>query len=761
MKLQRLRELQLQCNLSQPGVGVDLISSNFVTARINAGLTQEELAQSAGVDLKWVRLAENSCVDVAIGVMNKLVSTLNVSISDIFSKVPLQLRARFEAGDPYSSLIEHSSLILSYFKTFEGCEKNEVDRFISHVMECVVTFKRKPVVGLSGRFDSGKSTLINTLLGENILPTAYQPMTHIPTFVVHTDCRPKWLKDDEFVAIFPHSDLSKVIASDSPNDALFVGGKECLFEATSHRGGNRSEASKLAVVFSSNKVLKTCSFLDLPGYSHDNKDKLLAVKFQKSIDILIYTSPLISCMDQSDLLYLNQHLTAMGQPFHTFDSFPTLSNLFLVITRCGREESDEDIKDAIDILSLRMYKHYTKTLVKKLEQTTRRDINLEILRSRIFPFSTESTARRDRFIYSLNHVLEHILPNIWIELARKGVSRSIDASKIDIRRLRDEVRILLEKQEEAQENYEILSKNMPKIKSKCDLVRNRTEIKCSELSEISINKFKCFYSEIVNVASLVKEIDTQYDSRAKAEKHLSGYIYERLSAKAGDVLAENAETFSTSLEESLSDLHTEIRASLPPILDCSEYGVEFDVSQLKNIFFGGIVGLGSFGALSVWAAIAAAGSNLGAYVLVAKVAGLLSLVGLNVGSAALVSLVAALGGPIVVATGLGLLVAAGAWLVKWLIDPTWQEMLAEKLISHLTSKKAEEKFCSFIEKYWVDTNIAAASGLRSIEEHYEDKLQELRSVANPEHGTLDSLRSRMDSYDNLLCFFEDMPRFLV
>ena len=45
----------------------------------------------------------------------------------------------------------------------------------------------KNIVALGGGFSSGKSTFLNSVLGEDILPSAITPSTSVPTYIVYGD----------------------------------------------------------------------------------------------------------------------------------------------------------------------------------------------------------------------------------------------------------------------------------------------------------------------------------------------------------------------------------------------------------------------------------------------------------------------------------------------------------------------------------------------------------------------------------------------
>ena len=47
-------------------------------------------------------------------------------------------------------------------------------------------FESKQLIGVGGAFSSGKSMLLNTIIGEDLLPTNTAPSTVVPTFIIHS-----------------------------------------------------------------------------------------------------------------------------------------------------------------------------------------------------------------------------------------------------------------------------------------------------------------------------------------------------------------------------------------------------------------------------------------------------------------------------------------------------------------------------------------------------------------------------------------------
>ena len=94
-------------------------------------------------------------------------------------------------GTPYRDFVKRLHILADYFdNNAEMASVDDSSQTYKSLQEHISTFLRKPLVGLSGRYDSGKSTLINELLGKDILPTSYQPMTSIPVVIMHSDMKP-------------------------------------------------------------------------------------------------------------------------------------------------------------------------------------------------------------------------------------------------------------------------------------------------------------------------------------------------------------------------------------------------------------------------------------------------------------------------------------------------------------------------------------------------------------------------------------------
>jgi hypothetical protein len=111
--------------------------------------------------------------------------------------------------------------------------------------------------------------------------------------------------------------------------------------------------------------------------------------------------------------------------------------------------------------------------------------------------------------------------------------------------------------------------------------------------------------------------------------------------------------------------------------------------------------------------------NLGGYILVAKLASVLSAVGLSVGSTSLVTLVAAIGGPVTLAIGLAALLTLSVWA---LLGESWQSRLAKKIANILTEKEFLKKVENGVNSFWEQTWRAFEAGANEIERKFAQYL---------------------------------------
>jgi hypothetical protein len=214
-------------------------------------------------------------------------------------------------------------------------------------------------------------------------------------------------------------------------------------------------------------------------------------------------------------------------------------------------------------------------------------------------------------------------------------------------------------------------------------------------------------------------IEYRYDNKKEAQQLAAGYLVDSVQTLINNGVKVKANELGEEIDIFLDGYGPAIdKASL------QEGGWDFNA---RVAFMSAMSGIGTIGALAAWASIAAAGSNLGAYILIGQVVGWLSSIGISLGGAGTVmTFVSAIGGPIT----LGIAVAIGVVLAVFSIfSGSWQTKLAKKIHEGMVKEQAEKKMCEGVAKYWADTKSAFEIAVTKTEEAYQNKLESLYVLA--------------------------------
>ena len=143
--------------------------------------------------------------------------------------------------------------------------------------------------------------------------------------------------------------------------------------------------------------------------------------------------------------------------------------------------------------------------------------------------------------------------------------------------------------------------------------------------------------------------------------------------------------------------------------------------DFTRAFASGLTGLSAYGALALWASIVAGGSNLGAYILVAKVVSFLGSLGISLGGTATVaSAISAIGGPVTIAIMLAVISAVAAFGI---ISGTWKARVSNKIVKAFEKNNTLSQFLDALDEYWNDTASALTSALKSMHTQAKQEYQ--------------------------------------
>ena len=150
-----------------------------------------------------------------------------------------------------------------------------------------------------------------------------------------------------------------------------------------------------------------------------------------------------------------------------------------------------------------------------------------------------------------------------------------------------------------------------------------------------------------------------------------------------------------------------------------------------SAFVGGMAGLTSFGAMAGY--VATISSNLGAYILVGKAAGVLTSLGITSSVTTLPTLVAATGGPV----AWGVAIAAVVGLLVYRLFANWKKALAKSVVKGLESSNTLSNVEADITRYWQDSRNALRASVDSLKNETDAFIRHLYAEANIEYQQQD------------------------
>lgn len=570
---------------------------------------------------------------------------------------------------------------------------------------------RKPRMGVFGHFDMGKSRLCNLLLGGDFLPTSYQPTTSMACILRHISDKPVWQDEDVWI-MGKDFDLQKVDEEQHCKDNLiFSTDLSSLKDNVSHKD-NTDDINEgyYAIVYLDSSLLLSCDLLDMPGYENDEKDLSRTELASTFVDVVLYLSTAQGFLGKNDLDYIGSLLNVL--PSYENEEIKSLDNIFIIATRSDIIDNHDDRILILDKAAKRAFKHLD---LKLDEREAKKSISENDFRERFFTFSANNNNQdlREGFISDLSKLLGKKLPN-WISLNfYQSMNKSIDKIQKKYSVEANNLSKIIEQRNKSRESLNSL-KGLEEF-SKIERKKKTEEIKESikNYKRDSVQEARRVIKGYLDVGNIERMIESRYDSKKEAKELASSYLSESIQHQINKILNHKSQQLSTSIDALLESYNQNHSLNV---------NIELGFDS-KGVFMGAIAGLTTFGALATWATVVAAGSNLGAYLLIPSVVSFLSGLGISVGgTSAAISLVAALGGPITIGIGIAVLIG-GAF--AWLGGSSWQKRMAEKISDIFKKEDFEEKTIEGIKKYWDDTLKAFEESSTKTEEVFLQKMQSL------------------------------------
>lgn len=591
-------------------------------------------------------------------------------------------------------------------------EKNKIKyksalEYKMNLLKNLRVLTRKPVITFNGKTSSGKSTLINTIIADDLLPYSKKPETSALIKILHSENKPKFLNEND-VAVF-----QKKFNPNKPNlqeaiidpmllhdegyfkeNCIEVGNKN-LISSYGSNDGDKYENDKniftTIVVYHNASILKLAELWDIPG-SHSSSDKntkdsIIAETVRQDADIRLYLSYSGSFLSDEQKEIMNE-VENLNVRIHD----NPLSNLFIIATKAGSIDPGEDFNIVINNRIDELWRYSGEQFIDEISKNINDEFTKEKIINRVFKFERDGQRINRNLKKELMNSLEQLADKRYEKIEKELTSFNASI-KTYVGKINDSLSNEQSLEENARKEYEEFIDNKdPAIKEYRKLLDSISTI-AQKLQIKTKEEIQSAYQSEVNEKFILSEIDRKdlKDKKKEKSEFISAYIND-VQIKLENVIKKNLETFSKETNEKINEIDT-VKLN---------YRGDFDYKSNAVV---GLASLASVGAFSWYFSTL---GNLGGYIFVTRSLGQLASVGIKLGSTAnILRGVSVLGGPLTIAANLAIL--GGQLGVTIYKKGKWKQLLANKVIKTLKKPNKETKlnllnyYVKKSDDIWADT----------------------------------------------------------
>lgn len=710
-------------------------------------ITKSKFAELIGVEQSSISRWEKDPGSIPFQVIQKILEKTGVSYEVLTGwkkpiSQPLDVNNTWEkANFTKCTLSDYISAALGNMNLPDEYKKAYVEDLNNGITVNLV----KPKVAIVGRSDTGKSTLINALLGTDKMPTSWTPTTSIAVYIKHVADKPAFIEEDAWV--FANQVGEEILWDERKlNDESYcrswkiaAGGVEILRSFGTRQGENYNKEAGSAVVFIDAPVLKTCDIVDLPGFGTETEsdDDITFATAQKA-DVVLYLSQANGFMRIEDITYLKRNISELptwekkGE-----NSLKPLSNLFVIASQAHTINSGNrvQLKEILDVGCANLIKTLPKEYWdnrKKLSGYDYADNGFKELRSRFFAYTIDIPDICSPFNNALTEILES-LPAIINERTKAFVKSYVESRKPNlINELQKYEGIVSEREKYVNLLSEIEKNELSRMQDN-DKRKKGVRDEIARLSSESIDEFSEYIAATINTDALLRLMKAKGIKNTKDDIEVFGSsLQSMIQERCETVLAEKSEILSEKAKEYITSYAENI--SRP--FENNSIDVDFDAgwafaSALSTR--GMIGGFGTFLSSTISGALLFAGTGYG------------------IGTSILARVVTfSIFGAIGIAVGL--LIAGGLALA---FGGGWEKSVAKKIVATFDENDFSEKFRDGIRRYWQQTEEAFDKAAAELDNEWDTYVRNLRDTVNG--YDIPEIQQRIASLKYLSDFFENIP----
>ena len=376
-------------------------------------LTQAELAELMGVRQDRISRLEQNLDVISLEELVILSKKTGKSLDEItgYKKdTPNELNV----SDNWDKVRYIKNTIINYIKDFFPENGQNYINKIEDLRKNIEEITRKPRIVFSGKSDSGKSTMINALIGKEKMPTNWTPTTSIIIYVKDILDRPSYIEEELWIFRKGKNtewDDTKLYDEQYCKEWKIAGGNaEILSQYGVRKGQEYNNEVGSAVLFIDSPILKNCDILDIPGITAGiESDNIAANQGKLKADVLVYLSQASGFLQIEDANYLKEALEILPPLKETEGTgLSPMSNLFIVATHAHHINPRAELKNIcdsgcdrfVDTVADSFWERYSRNLEKIF---TKKD-----LRKRFFTYATDIEDLRESFEKELKNTIEKL-----------------------------------------------------------------------------------------------------------------------------------------------------------------------------------------------------------------------------------------------------------------------------------------------------------------------------------------------------------------
>ena len=509
--------------------------------------TQAALGDALGVTQDQVSRWEKNPDSITVKAINLICDTFGISPNVLFDDFQPKTIEAFDLGDPLGDYELNQKMVEQYTSIQLSNLTHVPDlapagRGVIKTLESFKGFQHiKPIIGFMGRYDSGKSKMINSLCGSDVLPMGWSPTSAIPVLLKHIKSRPDWVEDDVLILgspPSPHDQQLSELRYFYPNsksdiaDILVDSGDYNLLQQygtySSSPTTNRKHqfAPNLAIIYADAPILKTCDLLDMPGIPANASPEEL--EFLRAIDManyVIYLSKTNTFMDRVDVHALNKLLTQFATETKSDDNHDPLVRLIIVASQAHLVKDTSTVNSQLDTGA----KHLWNQLPKSMK-TEGKGINLSYknIRDKCVSYTANDMVLRANFEQTLTStLLDHSVPFLVTWFAdyyadfKEGAHRSL-TEEIEI------YKVFIDGMDLDKSPITEFLVNWDKNKKDNVDYRIWLQKKAYQHSKRIQDRFSSWWNENVNASLIIDLIKNNNYTKKEAQKLIGFSLSERL-----------------------------------------------------------------------------------------------------------------------------------------------------------------------------------------------------------------------------------------